>query len=95
MEAAIAYDEVAREAFGEWATPNFPTQAEREFAARWYDLDAACAFFGISRFGWKNWVRAGKIKGGRIVPSSCGGTRKVFTLKAVHQARSFRRGQAI
>jgi hypothetical protein len=88
VEAAKVYDEAARQAFGEWATPNFPTEAERAFAAQWYDTDAACRFFGLSRAGWKNWVRAGRINCGRIVPSSTGGgKRKVYTLEELQRLK--------
>jgi hypothetical protein len=81
VEAAKTYDKAAREAFGKWATLNFPTDAERAFASQWYDRDRACQFFGVTRHVFKRWVREGKITGGRVVPSSRGGgKRRVFTL---------------
>jgi transposase len=88
IAAARAYDEAARQAFGEFATPNFPTAAERKRAAAWFDRDAACRFFGVNLCVWKNWVRQGKVTGGRMVPSSCGGgKRKVYTLTELERMR--------
>src|SRR5687768_11960106 len=87
IEAARAYDEAARQALGEWAKLNFPTEEESAFAARWHDRKTAQRFLGVASCAWDRLVKEGRITGGRLVPSPTGGTRRVFTFEEL--VRSF------
>jgi hypothetical protein len=79
VEAAKAHDAAAREARGEWAWVNFPTEQESRFHAQWYDRDRACKFFGVTRNVWKRWVKERKTPAGRIAYFR-GSHRSLYTL---------------
>ena len=87
IEAARAYDEAARQALGEWAMPNFPTEEESAFAARWHDFKTAQRFLGVTPTVWKRLANEGRITGGRLVPAPIGTTRRVFAYEEL--VRSF------
>ncbi len=61
IEAAKAYDAAAREFHGEIARFNFPTDAEREHAARWMERPEVCRAFQISLPTIKKWEKLGLI----------------------------------
>lgn len=67
---------------------------EREAAKRgplipegFVDKDGACAFFGVSRFVWKTWIRQGKVACGQRIAASVGGRRTLYALKDLERMR--------
>jgi hypothetical protein len=44
------------------------------------DKDGACRFFGITRFVWKTWIRQGKVRFGRIIPSPIGQRLRIYAV---------------
>ncbi len=87
IEAARAYDEAARQALGEWVMPNFPTEEESAFAARWHDFKTAQRFLGVTPTVWKRLAKEGRITPGRLVPAPIGTIRRVFAFEEL--VRSF------
>jgi hypothetical protein len=51
------------------------------------DKDGACRMFGIHRSVWKNWVRQGKVRIGRIIPSPVGGRQKLYAIADLERLR--------
>src|SRR5688572_8132484 len=41
--------------------------AEPTIPEGFVDRDGACRMFGLSRAGWKNWIRQGKVRFGQII----------------------------
>jgi transposase len=67
--------------------------AAREEASRpqipegFVDSDGAARMFGLSRFGWKNWVREGRVRFGQTIPSPVGARRKVYAVADLERLR--------
>jgi hypothetical protein len=68
--------------------------AERDAAAQppipqgFVDKDGACAFFGVTWFVWKQWIRGGKVRcGKRISGKFPGGKRTVYAIADLERLR--------
>lgn len=67
--------------------------AAREEASRpkvpegFVDMDGAARMFGLSRSGWKGWVRIKKIRCGQTIPSPVGARLRIYAITDLERLR--------
>lgn len=52
------------------------------------DMAGAAAFFGLTVFGWKNWIAQRKVRFGQRAPSGYGGKRTLYAIEDLHRLKA-------
>jgi hypothetical protein len=61
--------------------------AEPQIPEGFVDRDGACRIFGLSRAGWKNWIRQGKVRFGQVISSPVGGKQKLYAIEDLQRLK--------
>jgi hypothetical protein len=51
------------------------------------DKEGACRFFGITLHTWKKWIREGKVRCGRIIPSPIGQRLSIYAVEDLERLK--------